>query len=315
MDDERTVFIGEDVLSPYGGAFKVAADLSDEYSGRVFSTPISEAGLVGMSNGLALAGMKPYAEIMFGDFILLALDQIINHASKFYHMYNKQASCPVVIRTPMGGGRGYGPTHSQTLDKFLFGIDNVKLVAINKYIDTDYIYQPVHNEQHPVIVIENKIDYGSTLISKPKIGFSYQQSNHNFPVAKISPNNLKPTVTLVAYGGAAGVAESILVPLFEEHEILAEIIIPSLISPLDITPILESASSTGHLFVLEENSKTVGFGSEVIAQLQESDQGRKLNCTRISSIQCPIPSIKNLETETLLNSSDAINTIISRVSE
>ena len=100
--DEKTVFLGEDVLSPYGGAFKVAKNLSFNFPERVFSTPISEAALVGISNGLALSGFKPYAEIMFGDFATLAMDQIINHASKFHHMYNGKATCPVVVRTPMG---------------------------------------------------------------------------------------------------------------------------------------------------------------------------------------------------------------------
>ncbi|MEO7049249.1 MAG: thiamine pyrophosphate-dependent enzyme, partial [Ferruginibacter sp.] len=124
--NEQLIFIGEDILSPYGGAFKVAKDLSQIAPDRVFSTPISEAALVGISNGLALNGFKPFAEIMFGDFVTLAFDQIVNHASKFHHMFNKKANCPVVIRTPMGGRRGYGPTHSQTLDKFLIGIDNIK---------------------------------------------------------------------------------------------------------------------------------------------------------------------------------------------
>ena len=105
-DDKTIVFMGEDVLSPYGGAFKVARDLSDLFPERVFGTPISEAAITGMANGLALAGLRPFLEIMFGDFVTLSLDQIVNHASKFYHMYNKQVRCPVVIRLPMGGRRG-----------------------------------------------------------------------------------------------------------------------------------------------------------------------------------------------------------------
>ncbi|OAD20726.1 dehydrogenase, E1 component subunits alpha and beta, partial [Candidatus Thiomargarita nelsonii] len=88
MADGNTVFIGEDVLSPYGGAFKVAKGLSDKFPARVFSTPISEAAITGIGNGLALSGIKTYVEIMFGDFVTLAMDQIINHASKFYYMYN-----------------------------------------------------------------------------------------------------------------------------------------------------------------------------------------------------------------------------------
>jgi 2-oxoisovalerate dehydrogenase E1 component len=99
--------------------------LSDKFPDNVITTPISEHSITGLVNGMALGGYRPYLEIMFGDFITLSMDQIINHASKFHHMYNKKVECPVVIRTPMGGGRGYGPTHSQTLDKFLAGIDNV----------------------------------------------------------------------------------------------------------------------------------------------------------------------------------------------
>ena len=123
----------------------------------MISTPISEAGIVGMGIGLSLIGYRPFVEIMFGDFMALCFDQIINHASKFHHMYNKQVFCPVVIRTPMGGGRGYGPTHSQTLDKILVGIDNVSVVALNPFIDPKSIYEEIYkNEFHPVVVIENK---------------------------------------------------------------------------------------------------------------------------------------------------------------
>ncbi len=104
---ENTVILGEDIHSPYGGAFKITRDLSDIFPSRVISTPISESAITGLSNGLAISGFRPILEIMFGDFITLALDQIINHASKFYHMYNKQINCPLIVRTPMGGRRGY----------------------------------------------------------------------------------------------------------------------------------------------------------------------------------------------------------------
>ena len=113
VENDNLVFLGEDILSPYGGAFKVARDLSFLAPEKVFSTPISESAIVGISNGLALNGFKPFAEIMFGDFITLAFDQIVNHASKFHHMFNKKANCPVVVRTPMGGRRGYGPTQDR----------------------------------------------------------------------------------------------------------------------------------------------------------------------------------------------------------
>src|SRR4029077_17409108 len=101
--DERIILIGEDIEGPYGGAFKVTKNLSLEFPGRVRNTPISEAAVVGLGNGLALSGMRPVCEIMFGDFLTLIADQFINHAAKFRYMFNDQVTVPVIIRTPMGG--------------------------------------------------------------------------------------------------------------------------------------------------------------------------------------------------------------------
>ena len=120
LEINKDIFIfGEDIEFPYGGAFKVTKGLSTKFKNRVLTTPISEASIIGFSAGLALSQKKVIAEIMFGDFLTLCADQIINNASKFRWMYNEQITIPIVIRTPMGGGRGYGPTHSQSLEKFL----------------------------------------------------------------------------------------------------------------------------------------------------------------------------------------------------
>ncbi|MEP7242493.1 MAG: thiamine pyrophosphate-dependent enzyme, partial [Gammaproteobacteria bacterium] len=117
QEDGKVIVLGEDIRSPYGGAFKVTRGLSDEFPGRVINAPISEAALVGVGNGLALGGRRPVVEIMFGDFLTLCCDQLVNHAAKFKGMYAEKASAPIVVRAPMGGGRGYGPTHSQNLEK------------------------------------------------------------------------------------------------------------------------------------------------------------------------------------------------------
>ena len=107
--ENDAIFIGEDIADPYGGAFKITKGFQEHNSSNVYSTPISEAGLVGMAIGMNLVGEKTFAEIMFGDFIVNAMDQIINNAAKFHHMYGKKFSCDVVVRMPMGGRRGYGP--------------------------------------------------------------------------------------------------------------------------------------------------------------------------------------------------------------
>jgi len=113
-NDLRVYLLGEDILDPYGGAFKVTRGLSTLFPDRVLTTPISEAAITGVSGGMALRGLRPVAEIMFGDFVTLIADQLVNHAAKFRWMYNDKVRVPMVVRTPMGGRRGYGPTtHSR----------------------------------------------------------------------------------------------------------------------------------------------------------------------------------------------------------
>jgi len=128
-NDERVVIIGEDIESPYGGAFKVTQGLSHRFPVGVRNTPISESLIVGLGNGLALAGMGPVCEIMFVDFITLAADQLINSASKFRFMYNDQVQVPLIVRTPMGGRRGYGPVMGRLTASRLRSISWVCLIC------------------------------------------------------------------------------------------------------------------------------------------------------------------------------------------
>ena len=121
-EDARVHVFGESIEDPYGGAFKVTKGLSKTFPGRVFDTPISEAGLIGLAGGMALRGLRPVVEIMFGDFLTLGMDQLLNSLTKFTAMYGEAVDVPVVVRTPMGGRRGYGPTHSQSIEKLFFGI-------------------------------------------------------------------------------------------------------------------------------------------------------------------------------------------------
>jgi 2-oxoisovalerate dehydrogenase E1 component len=294
VSDERTVFIGEDILSPYGGAFKVTKELSFLRPGRVFSTPISESAITGISNGLALNGFKPFAEIMFGDFMTLAFDQIVNHASKFHHMFNKKVNCPVVIRTPMGGRRGYGPTHSQSLDKFLVGIDNVTTVALNTFLDPAIVYRAVLGQEHPVIVLENKTDYGKKIAQHIPKNFVAEYNGDAFPVVRIRPAVSAPTLTIVSYGGMADLVAGMLDQVFLETDRLPELIIPSRISRLPLDLVAASVNRTGSLLAIEEGSAYAGVGGELIAAVVERT-GQKITARRIAAHPVPIPSVKTLE--------------------
>jgi len=306
--DKNTLFIGEDILSPYGGAFKVAKNLSEKYPDQVLSTPISEQAITGIANGLALAGYKPYLEIMFGDFITLSLDQIINHASKFYHMYNKQITCPVVIRTPMGGGRGYGPTHSQTLDKFLIGIDNVTTIVLNTLIEPAILYNQIHTEKHPVIVIENKLDYGRKIAQKKIINYVYERNSDKYPLIRLRPMKSKPTATIVTYGGMVDTVIESIEDIFLEFDLKPEVFVLTQIHPLNIDQIVKSVIDTKKLYVIEESSSFASLGTEIIAQIHEAINESFIS-KRVSSLPVPIASSKTLESEIITNKKRILDTI------
>ncbi len=308
-NDDHFIFLGEDVLSPYGGAFKIAKDLSFIKPGQVFSTPISEAAITGISNGLALNGFRPYVEIMFGDFITLAFDQIVNHASKFHHMFNKQVDCPVVIRTPMGGHRGYGPTHSQSLEKFVTGLDHVKTVALNTLIDPAILYASIYKETQPVVVIENKVDYGKKILAHPSPHFIYERSNTPYPVIRIRPAISQPTLTIVAYGGTADLVAGLLEDIFVETDLKPELFVVSLISSLPLQLVSKAVQGSGRLLFVEEGTPFAGIGSEMVACVTEELQGQPFKVKRVSALPVPIPSVKSLESMVLPDKKRIIETI------
>ena len=156
----NVVLLGEDILDPYGGAFRVTRGLSTAFPDRVITTPVSEAGFVGLSTGMALRGLRPVVEIMFGDFVTLIADQVINHAAKFRWMYNNQVRVPLVIRTPMGGRRGYGPTHSQTLEKLFMGVPGLRVLAPCALGDPgELLLRAILDDDDPVLFVENKLLY------------------------------------------------------------------------------------------------------------------------------------------------------------
>ncbi|NJO38774.1 MAG: alpha-ketoacid dehydrogenase subunit beta, partial [Rhizobiales bacterium] len=152
--------LGEDVLDPYGGAFKVTKGLSTRFPNRVLTTPISEACIVGVATGLAIRGRPAIVEIMFGDFLCLAMDQLLNHASKLAWVYDDQIKVPLIVRTPMGGKRGYGATHSQSLEKHFCGMPGLAVLAVHPFGDPGDVLRKAYRLGAPALVIENKTMYG-----------------------------------------------------------------------------------------------------------------------------------------------------------
>lgn len=290
--------IGEDIVDPYGGAFKVSKGLSTEFPSRVLSTPISESSITGVGIGLSLMGSPTYVEIMFGDFATHVFDQLISNASKFFNMYAFQVSAPVRIRTPMGGKRGYGPTHSQSLEKLMVGIDNVAVFALTSLEDPKSTIAALSTILAPAVLIENKVDYGRYLW-QGMAEYTLTKTSPEFGALLVSPRYRRPTVTVVAYGDSAREIADALQELFIEGDSVLELIVPVLLHPFDMHPVLKSLRTTGRLVVVEDGSTAFGIGAEIVAQVAENMPGTR--CSRIGAAPVPIPSILSLE-KTLLPS-------------
>ena len=311
-DNNNVYLLGEDVLDPYGGAFKVTRGLSTNYPQRVITTPISEAGFVGVATGMALRGLRPVVEIMFGDFISLIADQLINHITKFRWMYNDQVRVPLVIRTPMGGRRGYGPTHSQTLEKLYLGVPGLRVVspaALSQSDGTgdpgDLLYHLLLESEDPTLFIENKLQYLLPVQNQDdlkELTLSDDHSNQGliFPTYTLSVRGTPPaTLTITAYGYMAELAKQALLRLAYEQEIFAELVIPTQLSPFKIDPMITSTNRTGALLTVEEGTFSLGWGAEVIARVAEAPGYQAAKFKRLAAKDLPIPASGPLEADVL----------------
>jgi pyruvate/2-oxoglutarate/acetoin dehydrogenase E1 component len=313
-EDARVFLLGEDVLDPYGGAFKVSKGLSSAYPERVLATPISEASLTGFAAGMAMRGLLAVLEIMFGDFLALCMDQIVNGVSKFAWMYNGQVEVPLVIRTPMGGRRGYGPTHSQTLETLLLGVPGLTIVAPSHFHSPgELLRTAVLTTQGPVLFVENKVLYPQQL-RRPdgdgRVGdfFASQTESGScqYPAISLSlAKGARPDVTLVAYGGMALLAAEAAFNVFVQEEIVVETIIPSLVKPFPLSDVLPSVRRSGRVVIAEEAPRTSGWGAELASRICEEAFGElSMPVARVGARDLPIPSSRPLEDEVLPQVSD-----------
>jgi pyruvate/2-oxoglutarate/acetoin dehydrogenase E1 component len=308
---DDVVLFGEDILDPYGGAFKVTQGLSDAYPDRVITTPISEASLFGVAAGMALRGQRPILEIMFGDFISLGLDQVVNGISKFREMYDDQVTVPLVVRTPMGGRRGYGPTHSQSLEKLLLGIPNICLVAGSECHDLGALLVSAVEDDEPVFFIENKLLYGRVL-RRPQDGhigeLAVRESGGRYPALTFSGTDFtEAAATIVTYGGMLPVVLDAVTELILEHEIFCEVVALSQLLPMELSAVFESVARSGALVTAEEGTLTGGFGAEIAARVQAGAwSDLRAPVQRVAARDGIIPSARLLEDAMLPSVDDVV---------
>jgi pyruvate/2-oxoglutarate/acetoin dehydrogenase E1 component len=287
-EDPRVVLLGEDIVDPYGGAFKVTRGLSARFPGRVLPTPVSEAAIVGTAVGLALGGLRPVAEIMFGDFLFLAADQLVNHAAKFRAMYNEQVSVPLVVRAPVGGGRAYGPTHSQSLEKHFLGVPGLKVVAPTHFHDPGALLRQAVADPDPVLFVESKLLYGQEL--RPA-----DLSAEPYPVALLRAGD-SPQVLIFSYGGAVRWCAPALERL-AELGLPAALCLPSRIDRFDPCAWWRALGRPRGVVLVEEGTAGCGFTAELAARLAE--QGAAARMRRVTGADDILPAAAHLEEERL----------------
>ncbi len=322
--DKNVVLVGEDIEDDnsfhpgrYGGAFKVTQDLSKKYQGRVLNTPISEAAITGIATGMSLTGLRPIVEIMFGDFLTLTLDQLLQHASKITLMYGRKIAVPIIVRTPMGGGRGYGPTHSQCIEKHFLGIPGLDVIALNHRISAELMYG-LRLAQHtrPTLVIENKRCYSKKVNRFDLANYKINQTDECFPSIFISPisDRKKSSISIICYGGILIDMEEALDELFYDHEILCDVICPTLISESVVAVcVAESVRNTGRLLVVEEGATFAAWGSAMIARVVELSQ----NCFKLKQLgnNSVIPAARKAESDVLISKGGIVEAVIDLVNE
>lgn len=300
--DENVFLLGEDV-GVYGGAFGVSLGMLEEFGEeRVRDTPISEGVIAGAAAGAAVTGMRPVAEIMFSDFITIAMDSLVNQAAKMRYMFGGKAKVPMVLRMPGGSGTGAAAQHSQSLEAWLVHVPGLKVVMPSTPYDVKGLLKTAIRDDNPVVFIETKTVYNK----KGEV----PEEDYVIPFGVADVKRIGKDITVFATG--VMVHRSL-----EAAEILAkegidvEVIDPRTLVPFDKETLVKSVIKTGKLIIVHEACKRGGFGGEVAAEVMESEAFDYLDAPikRISGKNIPIPYCMELEKSAVPQVDDIVNAV------
>ncbi|MFJ9151301.1 alpha-ketoacid dehydrogenase subunit beta [Streptomyces sp. NPDC102270] len=312
--DSRLYVLGEDIADPYGGAFKVTRGLSQAHPDRVITTPISENGIVGVAAGLALTGDTAIVEIMFGDFAGLAFDQVLNFASKSVSMYGRPYPMRLMVRCPSGGGRGYGPTHSQTLLKHFIGIPGLSLFELSPFHDNRTLLAHMLALGEPCVFIEDKVLYTRRTAVDGQVDdlfdYDFLGTDDIAPAHVYADAEGDVDCLIIAPGGMAERALAAMRDLLLRHEIGCRLVVPSRLYPVETEALLSAARRAAYVCVVEESTAGGTWGAEVAHVLHEQLWGRLTRPVRlIHSADSVIPAAVHLEREVLVQA-DTIRDVV-----
>jgi pyruvate/2-oxoglutarate/acetoin dehydrogenase E1 component len=286
--DPAVFLLGEDIGKYWGGAFKVTEGLAEEFGDeRVRDTPISESAIIGVGVGAAITGMRPVAEIMFGDLTALAMDQIANQAAKIRYMFGGQAKCPLVIRTPFGAGVNIASHHSQSLEAWFMHVPGLYVAVPSTPYDAKGLMKTAIRGNDPVFFCEHKLLY-PVEGEIPEGEFTVP-----FGVADTKKEGADVTVvaTLYMVHKALKAAEEL-----EKEGVSVEVLDPRTLTPLDRQAIIKSVKKTGRIVIACEDCKTAGVSSEISATVaEEAIDYLDAPIRRVAEPDTPIPFSPSLE--------------------
>jgi acetoin:2,6-dichlorophenolindophenol oxidoreductase subunit beta len=293
--DPSVVFFGEDVAVA-GGVFKATPDLYERFGPeRVFDTPISELALAGAAYGAAVTGLRPVFEVMFGDFMGLAMDSLVNQASKFWYISGEQGSVPLVVRSAVGAGGRFGAMHSQTHGTWFQGIPGLKIVFPSSPAEAKGLLKASIRDDNPVIFLEHKRLYS---VKGP------EPETELIPLGEAGVARSGDDLTIVTIG--KGVPDALAAAQTLESEgVSVEIVDLRTLRPLDVDTVLESVSRTNRVLAVEEGPRTGGWAAGVLGAVAERGLHDLDDAWILATDETPIPYSPTLE-DAFLPQADAI---------
>lgn len=299
--DEKVFILGEEV-GVWGGTYAVTKGFYDHFGAkRVKDTPISESAIIGAGIGAALTGLRPVAELMTINFAFAAMDHIVNEAAKLRYMFGGQFTIPLVIRTPGGGGRQLGATHSQTPDAIFAHFPGLKVVAPGTPEDAKGMLKSAIRSDNPILFIEHATLY--------QVRGEVPEEEYLIPLDKAKVHRPGSDVTLVTYSKMLELSDKAADQLAKEG-IEAEIIDLRCLRPLDMEPVVESFKKTNRAVVVEEGWRSFGVGSEVASRIYEQAFDYvDAPIQRVAQKEVPLPYNRTLEQMALPQVEDIIRAV------
>jgi pyruvate dehydrogenase E1 component beta subunit len=298
--DPAVFCLGEDIAVPggWGGAFTVTLGLENEFPDRMLNTPIAELGFFGAAVGAAVAGMRPIADVQYGDFLFLAMDQIVNNAAKLRYMSGGTITVPLVMRAPIGA-TGRGSQHAQSMERYFTGVPGMKVVAVSTAYDAKGVLKSAVRDDNPVLIFEHKLLYGSkgarTEPGAVDAASDVPDEDYTVPLDRAAIRREGAHVTILAWLLMAHFAAQAAEQLAAEG-VDVEVIDVRSLSPIDYETIGASVRKTGRAVIVEEGPRTGGVSAEIAAGLMEHcGEDLLAPVIRVASADVPVPFTPVLE--------------------